>query len=88
MALERHVGRIEQHQRVPAPADLDGVLHRGARRHRMEDAGGLFRAELGFGFLNDPFEIAGELRVVMVRRHHGDVLPMIAKIEYQHVEFG
>ena len=88
MALERHVGRIEQHERVPAPADLDGVLHRGARRHRMEDARGLFRAELRLDLLHHPFEIAGKLRVMVVRGRDRDVPAMIAKIEYQHVEFG
>ena len=47
-----------------------------------------FAPSLRAHLLHHPFEIAAELRVMMVRRHHRDVLPMIAKIEYQHVEFG
>ena len=38
--------------------------------------------------LHDALEIAAELGVGVVGRLDRDVLPMIAKIEYQHVEFG
>src|SRR5688500_19946263 len=62
-----HVRRIEQHQRVPAPADLDGVLHRGAARHGMEDADRLPFAELLAHGPHHALEIAGELAVMMVR---------------------
>ena len=37
--------------------------------------------------LHHALKIAGDLLVVVVRRHDRDVLPMIAKIEYQQVEF-
>ena len=38
--------------------------------------------------LHHALEVVGKLRVVMVRRRDRDIAAMIAKIEYQHVEFG
>ena len=55
----------------------------------MENPGGLARAgSLAVTARHDAFEIAGELCVVVVRRRDRDVVPMIAEVEYQHVEFG
>ena len=87
MAGRRHVRRIEQQQRIPAPADLDGVLHGGAARHRMENAGGRPLRQPRADLLHDAFEIAAELLVIVVRRLDRDVLAVVAEIEYQHVEF-
>ena len=87
MAGRRHVWRIDQQQRVPAPAHFDGVLHGGASRHGVEDAGGWLGAEPGVDRLHDAFQVAAELGVAVVGGLDRDVLPMIAKIEYQHVEF-
>ena len=45
VARRRHVGRIEQDQRIEAAADLDRMLHRGAAGHGMKDAGAFARTE-------------------------------------------
>ena len=85
MARRRHVGRIEQHQRVPAPADLDRVLHGGAARHGMENADRGLAAEAGIDRLQHALEIAAQLRIGMVRGLGRDVLAVIAEVEHQHV---
>jgi hypothetical protein len=82
----RHIGRIEEDERVPAPADFDRVLHCGPCQHRMEQAGGCPLAEPHFHRLYDPFEIARQLLVSMMRRHNRHILSVIAKVEDYQVE--
>src|SRR6516165_752240 len=86
MTGREDIGWIEQNERVPAPADLDGVLHCSTRRHRVEDAGGRFLPKLRPHLLHHALEIAAELSVMMVRGLDRNILPVVAKIEYQHIE--
>ena len=86
MIGRRHVGGIEQDQRIPTPADFNGMLHRGPCRHRMEQAGRWPLSELRFHCLNDAFEIACKLLVVMMRRYNRHIVSVIAKIENYQVK--
>ena len=54
----------------------------------MEQSGGRLLAEARFHCLHDALEIAAQLLVCMVRRLDWNVLPMVAKIEYQQIELG
>ncbi len=54
----------------------------------MEDAGRLSCAEPRGHALVDALEVAGELRIGMVRRRHRHVLPVIAEIEDDEVVVG
>ena len=50
-------------------------------------AGGRPLAELTLYLLHDSFEIARQLFVGVMRRHHRRVLSVIAEVEHQQVEF-
>jgi hypothetical protein len=52
----------------------------------MEQAGGCPLAEPHFHRLYDPFEIARQLLVSMMRRHNRHILSVIAKVEDYQVE--
>jgi len=85
MIDRRNIGRIEQDQRVPAPVDLDGVLHRGAPRHGVKNADRGLLAEPGVDRIAYAVEVAAQLRVIVIGRLDWNILPMIAEIEYQHI---
>ena len=53
----------------------------------MKQTGGRPRTKPRFHLLHDPFEIARELLIGMMRRHHRQVLPVIAEVEHQEIEF-
>ena len=53
----------------------------------MKQAGGRPRTKPRFHLLHDPFEIARKLLVGVMRRHHRQVLPVIAEVEHQEIEF-
>src|SRR4051794_24120443 len=81
MLFWRIVGQIEQNQRIPTRAEALR-LHRCADcRKRMEHANRRLLAEMLLNCCEDSFEIADELRPVMMLEGTQRVLPMIAKIE-------
>ena len=71
----------------PIPADLDGMLHRGARRHGMKYPHRGLLPQAAMNAIQDAIEIACELRVMMMGRLRRNVLPVVAEVEHQHIVF-
>ena len=83
--LERDVRRVEKHQRVPAPWDIDGVAHGSTAGHRVEGADGGLGAEATGDLGVDLGHVARHVVVVVVERFGGRIPAVVPHVEYDDI---